>query len=231
MKNLEIENIGEEFKEEDWNEIFDNLDRKDGTPDGQIDKAAFLEWIDTLSFQDSVMLEANNGIERKKLRLLIDSADVDKNSFIDKKEFLSLIQKHGKELEKIQNNKFLKYMRIAAYADEYRWWPPPFFTLLLIIINISIYCYHVNYFLGKGRKITWTRPVPLCSVLIFNSEVNYEVWRYFSYSFVHAGLEHILVNMSILVLVGISLEMANSWWSRSCLQPWSCIWISDNGHI
>ena len=54
------------------------------------------------------------------MRNLINSADVDNNSFIDKNEFLSLIQKHGKELEKIQNNKFLKYMRIAAYADEYR---------------------------------------------------------------------------------------------------------------
>ena len=66
MKTFEIVNKSEggEFKEEDWNEIFDNLDKKDGTPDGQIDKDSFLEWIDTLSFQDSVMLEANNGIER-----------------------------------------------------------------------------------------------------------------------------------------------------------------------
>ena len=54
------------------------------------------------------------------MRSLLESADLDNNSYIDKKEFLALIQKHGKDLEKIQNNTFLKYMRIAAYADEYR---------------------------------------------------------------------------------------------------------------
>ena len=65
MENKVEEDECSEFNAEDWNEIFDNLDKKDGTPDGQIDKVAFLEWIDTLSFQDSVMLEANNGIERQ----------------------------------------------------------------------------------------------------------------------------------------------------------------------
>ena len=51
---------------------------------------------------------------------MIESADVDDNYFIDKEEFLSLIRKHSGQLEKIQQNNFLKYMRIAAYADEYR---------------------------------------------------------------------------------------------------------------
>ena len=58
---------------------------------------------------------------RSQLRYLIESADVDDNYFIDKDEFLSLIQKHSGQLEKIQQNNFLKYMRIAAYADEFRY--------------------------------------------------------------------------------------------------------------
>ena len=45
-------------------EIFDRLDPKDGTEDGRIGKMAFLEWIDTLNFQDTVMLEASKGISR-----------------------------------------------------------------------------------------------------------------------------------------------------------------------
>jgi len=198
--------------EDNWSDIFEKLDQKDGVPDGRIDKNAFLEWIDTLSFQDVVMLEVNNGISRRQLRFLIESADVDDNFYIDKEEFLTLIQKHSGQLEKIQQNNFLKYMRIAAYADEYRWWPPPWFTLMLIFLNIFIYIYHVIHFLGNGEIITWSGPIPLCSVLIFNSEVNYQAWRYFTYSFVHAGLEHILVNMCLLILVGLSLEMSNSWW-------------------
>ena len=121
---------------EEWKEVFDLLDPKDGVTDGQIDKSAFIEWIDTLSFQvilykavslsvtfklqDTVMLEARNGISRGKLKYLINSADVNDNNFIDKLEFLSLVQKYSSELEKIQKNNFHKYLRIAAYAEEYR---------------------------------------------------------------------------------------------------------------
>ena len=39
-----------------------------------------------------------------------------------------------------------------------------------------------------------------------------QVWRFFTYSLVHAGYEHILVNISLMLLVGLSLEMTNSWW-------------------
>ena len=38
------------------------------------------------------------------------------------------------------------------------------------------------------------------------------MWRFFTYSLVHAGYEHILVNISLMLLVGLSLEMTNSWW-------------------
>ena len=50
--------------EASWLEVFHLLDPKDGISDGQIDKFAFLEWIDTLNFQDTVMLEARNGFSR-----------------------------------------------------------------------------------------------------------------------------------------------------------------------
>ena len=55
-----------------------------------------------------------------KIRWLIEVADVDEDNYIDREEFLALIEKYSKELEKIQRNNLLKYMRIAAYADEYR---------------------------------------------------------------------------------------------------------------
>ena len=66
------------------------------------------------------MLEARNGISSEKLKYLINSADADENNFIDKGEFLALVQRYSSELEKIQKNNFHKYLRIAAYAEEYR---------------------------------------------------------------------------------------------------------------
>ena len=57
---------GEEIESDtdDWREIFDQLDPKDGVKDGRICKEAFLAWLETLNLQASVMLEANHGITR-----------------------------------------------------------------------------------------------------------------------------------------------------------------------
>ena len=51
---------------------------------------------------------------------MINTADVDKDNFIDREEFMKLVHSYSGELEKIQKNKLLKYMRIAAYSEEYR---------------------------------------------------------------------------------------------------------------
>ena len=45
---------------------------------------------------------------------------MDDDKYIDREEFLSLVNNYSKEFEKIQRNNILKYMRVAAYADEYR---------------------------------------------------------------------------------------------------------------
>ena len=65
LKIMTDNNIEEDKADmDDWKEIFARLDPKDGTEDGRICKVAFLEWIDTLNFQDTVMLEVSQGISR-----------------------------------------------------------------------------------------------------------------------------------------------------------------------
>ena len=121
FSNIDTDNEDQDDNSTDeWQDVFDRLDPKDGVADGRIDKEAFLNWMDTLDFQDSVMLEARQGISRQKLRWLIHTADVDENNFIDREEFMNLVHSYSGELDKIQKNNFLKYMRIAAYAEEYR---------------------------------------------------------------------------------------------------------------
>jgi membrane associated rhomboid family serine protease len=41
----------------------------------------------------------------------------------------------------------------------------------------------------------------------------FEVWRFFTYSMIHASLSHLLKNLLGLVLVGIPLEMSHTSWS------------------
>ena len=143
---------------------------------------------------------------------MIESADADRDRFIDKDEFLTLVETYSTELERIQRNNFLKYMRIAAYADEYSWWPPPFVILTLSIIQISVFVYHCVYFTEHGVPITWNGPSPFCSNLIYDPGKRHEAWRFFTYSLVHSGIEHLLVNVFLQLLVGLMLEMANGWW-------------------
>ena len=59
---MEEEEEGEVKEGEDtsWAEVFSRLDRGDGDEDGRIACRDFIDWIDTLSFQDSISLEVDN---------------------------------------------------------------------------------------------------------------------------------------------------------------------------
>ena len=59
-----------EVKEGDdtsWAEVFSRLDKGDGDEDGRIACRDFIEWIDTLSFQDSISLEVDRCLFFKNL--------------------------------------------------------------------------------------------------------------------------------------------------------------------
>ena len=48
-----------EGEDTSWAEVFSRLDKGDGDEDGRIACRDFIEWIDTLSFQDSISLEVD----------------------------------------------------------------------------------------------------------------------------------------------------------------------------
>ena len=66
---MEEEEEGEVKEGEDtsWAEVFSRLDRGDGDEDGRIACRDFIDWIDTLSFQDSISLEVANCLFRNFL--------------------------------------------------------------------------------------------------------------------------------------------------------------------
>ena len=57
---MEEEEEDREGEDTAWGEVFSRLDKGDGREDGKIKCADFIEWIDTLTFQDSVSLEVEN---------------------------------------------------------------------------------------------------------------------------------------------------------------------------
>ena len=39
-----------------------------------------------------------------------------------------------------------------------------------------------------------------------------ETWRYLTYSLVHQDWEHFVLNMSLQLVVGVTLELVHKWW-------------------
>lgn len=104
----------------------------------------------------------------------------------------------------------LNYLKTAAFAEEYRWWPLPLFLLLLSSFQLGIFIMHVVHLIKEhGLSITWSEPAPRCSMFIYNPYRRWEVWRYLSYSLVHSGVGHILLNLVMQLFVGLPLEMSH----------------------
>ena len=48
--------------------------------------------------------------------------------------------------------------------------------------------------------------------LFYRPDDRSEVWRFLSYMFVHVTVEHLILNITIQLLVGLPLEMSHSSW-------------------
>jgi rhomboid protease GluP len=103
-----------------------------------------------------------------------------------------------------------------VYQRRYRtlkWWekllPRPnfFITPMLILINIGFYVEN----LGDG--VHWLNPTA-DSLAGWGANVKSvtggaeQYWRLFTYMFLHAGIIHLLVNMTALAIIGLKLEPA-----------------------
>ena len=97
---------------------------------------------------------------------------------------------------------------IRRYLEEYNCMPPPIFILTISIIEIALFIYYCIVL----DKISAIGPIPWQSSLIYNPCKRYEIWRFFTYIFIHAGFYHIFFNILIQLLLGLPLEMVHKWW-------------------
>lgn len=54
--------------------------------------------------------------------------------------------------------------------------------------------------------------VRACSQLTLDKLLSRQIWRYLTYSFVHAGLFHVTFNILVQLVLGIPLEMVHAAW-------------------
>merc|ERR550519_3062189 len=101
-----------------------------------------------------------------------------------------------------------KPLQLVAVGAHYSCCPPTLVILILSALQVGFYVYH-SYLLSSFQVDSIT---PHCSFLIYKPERREEVWRFFTYQFVHVGLEHIAFNILMQLIVGVPLEMAEPGW-------------------
>lgn len=94
-----------------------------------------------------------------------------------------------------------------TYLQRANCCPPPIFIILVSIGELAVFIY---YAVWKPQKqwVTLDQGV-WNSPLTYKPECREEAWRFISYMFVHAGVEHIVGNLLMQLLIGIPLELVH----------------------
>nr|XP_030724426.1 rhomboid-related protein 2 isoform X4 [Globicephala melas] len=94
-----------------------------------------------------------------------------------------------------------------TYLERANCLPPPVFIISISIAELAVFIY---YAVWKPQKqwITLDSGI-LESPFIYSPEKREEAWRFISYMLVHAGVQHILGNLVMQLVLGIPLEMVH----------------------
>ncbi|XP_077577069.1 rhomboid-related protein 2 [Stigmatopora nigra] len=95
----------------------------------------------------------------------------------------------------------------SKYLERANCCPPPIFIIVISVVELSMFIY---YAVWKPQKQWVTLEEGIWnSRLTYRPERRQEAWRFLSYMFVHAGVEHILGNLFMQLLLGIPLELVH----------------------
>ncbi|XP_026529558.1 rhomboid-related protein 2 [Notechis scutatus] len=95
----------------------------------------------------------------------------------------------------------------ATYLERASCIPPPIFILAISLAELSVFIY---YAVWKPQTQWITLEVGIWeSPLIYRPEKRKEAWRFLSYMFLHAGVEHIIGNLVLQLCLGIPLELVH----------------------
>ncbi|XP_051576915.1 rhomboid-related protein 2-like [Myxocyprinus asiaticus] len=119
-------------------------------------------------------------------------------------------RRRGRRVEKFQK-KVSRWMLPEelheTYLERANCCPPPIFIILISLAELGVFIY---YAVWKPQKQWITLGMGIWeSPLTYKPELRKEAWRFVSYMFVHAGVEHIMGNLLMQLLLGIPLELVH----------------------
>ncbi|CAB1451357.1 unnamed protein product [Pleuronectes platessa] len=135
---------------------------------------------------------------------------------------------------------YKRFVRYVAYEilpceTDRRWYfhqnrlcPPPIFIAIVTIVQIIVFmCYGIM--LNKWVLQTY-QPDFMKSPLVYHPGHRAQVWRFFSYMFMHVGLEQLGFNALLQLMIGVPLEMVHGILRISLLYMAGVLAVSG-GHI
>lgn len=97
------------------------------------------------------------------------------------------------------------------YVDHYKCWPLPLCITVTSVLQVLGFFYYSMDLSDDNMENL------VNSTLIYRSDKRLQLWRYVSYSLLHAGWVHLAFNTLVQVLVGVPLEMVHGSSRVGCL--------------
>ncbi|XP_063816964.1 rhomboid-related protein 3 isoform X2 [Pseudophryne corroboree] len=94
------------------------------------------------------------------------------------------------------------------FYDNYTGCPPPWFLITVTIVEVVFFVYYglvLDRFVLQVTHSQYLKKNPV----VYHPQLRAQAWRYLSYMFMHAGIEHLGVNIALKLLVGVPLEMVH----------------------
>ncbi|XP_012272041.1 protein rhomboid isoform X2 [Orussus abietinus] len=167
-----------------------------------------------------------NDIPTRVVRMIMHKADLDDSGYLEYPEFIAMI--HRRDMQGVFGHFVQRYVHTMVpqrptisgslqaryssdlpdgqYEEEYTCNPPAVAMIIISILEISLFLYDAI----EHKSLSVDGPAAM--LFIYNPYKRYQVWRYFSYMFVHVGVFHLVVNLLVQIMLGIPLEMVHKWW-------------------
>ncbi|XP_048054391.1 rhomboid-related protein 3 [Megalobrama amblycephala] len=171
----------------------------DGNADGKI---CYQDFVNLVSSADE--LEMSNKRSNSFRRAILQGSRQLRNSALREEVGLGLSRRLVRHVayETLPREVDRKW-----YFDSYTYCPPPWLMLVITIAEVVVFIY---YGLQLNRWVLQvSSPYFLKGPLPYHPQLRVQAWRYLSYIFMHAGIEHLGLNMAMQLLVGVPLEMVH----------------------
>ncbi|XP_025113858.1 rhomboid-related protein 2-like [Pomacea canaliculata] len=163
-----------------------------------------------------------NLMSRQSLTNALTKADKDGDEYLSFQEFTAMITADLKEerrlafrgmlLSALGHVGVLPKRKRDDFLANYTICPPPLFIPIITLVQVIIFIAYVVDMDKRGLTVTATDGYPTYSPLSYNPKRRYEVWRFFTYMFLHDGYLHIVFNVLTQLLFGFCLEIVHGWW-------------------